>query len=112
LRLRRIRREAASGGAKEESTPMPTYKFEGMDSASHQVKDEVDAASEEEALKKIKEMGYFVSKIAEAGGKKGKKVPDTFSSSPFLPHSYRKPGTDYTEVGFARARCFEQGSSQ
>jgi type IV pilus assembly protein PilC len=52
---------------------MPIYKFEGMDSASHQVKDEVDAASEEEALKKIKEMGYFVSKIAEAAGKKGGK---------------------------------------
>src|SRR6266849_1550207 len=52
---------------------MPTYKFEAMDTAGGEVKDAVDAPSEEEAQQKIKQMGYFVTKITEvAGAKKGK----------------------------------------
>jgi len=52
---------------------MPTFKFEAMDAAGSEVKDQIDAASEEEAQLKIKQMGYFVTKIAESAGKKGKK---------------------------------------
>ena len=44
---------------------MPTYKFEAMDTAGGEVKDAVDAPSEEEAQQKIKQMGYFVTKIQE-----------------------------------------------
>ena len=52
---------------------MPTYKFEAMDTAGGEVKDAVDAPSEEEAQQKIKQMGYFVTKITEVTtGKKGK----------------------------------------
>jgi type IV pilus assembly protein PilC len=56
---------------------MPTFKFEAMDSAGQEVKDTVDAASEEEAQQKIKQMGYFVTKLSESAaaavkGKKGK----------------------------------------
>src|SRR5258708_643367 len=56
---------------------MPTYKFEAMDTTGGEVKDSVDAASEEEAQQKIRQMGYFVTKITETasgkkkGGKKG-----------------------------------------
>src|SRR5216683_5151280 len=54
-------------------TEMPTYKFEAMDTAGGEVKDAVDAPSEEEAQQKIKQMGYFVTKITEVTtGKKGK----------------------------------------
>src|SRR5437899_8368195 len=55
---------------------MPTYKFEAMDTAGGEVKDAVDAPSEEEAQQKIKQMGYFVTKITEVttGKKKGKKA--------------------------------------
>jgi type IV pilus assembly protein PilC len=43
-----------------------------MDTSGGEVRDEVDAASEEEAQQKIKQMGYFVTKITEkAGTKKG-----------------------------------------
>ncbi len=50
---------------------MPTYKFEAMDTSGAEVKDSVEALSEEEAQQKIKQMGYFVTKIVEvAGGKK------------------------------------------
>src|SRR5438477_6226112 len=53
---------------------MPTYKYEAMDTSGQEVKDTVDAATEEEAQQKIKQMGYFVTKITEvAGGKKGGK---------------------------------------
>jgi type IV pilus assembly protein PilC len=52
---------------------MPTYKFEAMDTAGSEVKDSVDAPSEEEAQQKIKQMGYFVTKITEVTtGKKAK----------------------------------------
>jgi type IV pilus assembly protein PilC len=49
---------------------MPTYKFEAMDTTGSEVKDSVEALSEEEAQQKIKQMGYFVTKITEVAGKK------------------------------------------
>src|SRR5438309_844540 len=49
---------------------MPTFKFEAMDTAGAEVKDSVDAASEEEAQQKIRQMGYFVTKLTETAGKK------------------------------------------
>ena len=58
---------------------MPTYQFEAMDAAGQEIRDEIDAASEEEAQTTIRQMGYFVTKIsvkkqAQAkGGSKGKK---------------------------------------
>jgi type IV pilus assembly protein PilC len=54
---------------------MPTYKFEAMDTSGEEGKDEIEATNEEEAQQKIKQMGYFVTKLtAQAGGKqKGKK---------------------------------------
>src|SRR5215472_4573765 len=52
---------------------MPTYKYEAMDTSGGEVKDSVEAVSEEEAQQKIRQMGYFVTKITEiAGGKKAK----------------------------------------
>jgi type IV pilus assembly protein PilC len=53
---------------------MPTYKFEAMDTTGSEVKDSVEALSEDEAQQKIKQMGYFVTKITEVatGKKKGK----------------------------------------
>src|SRR5919204_6050737 len=53
---------------------MPTYKFEAMDTTGGEVKDSVEALNEEEAQQKIRQMGYFVTKITEvAGTTKGKK---------------------------------------
>ncbi len=55
---------------------MPTYKFEALDTTGGEVKDSVEALSEEEAQQKIKQMGYFVTKIIEvqSGKKKDKKA--------------------------------------
>ena len=54
---------------------MPTFKFEAMDTTGAEVKDAVEAPTEEEAQQKIKQMGYFVTKITQISGKakKGKK---------------------------------------
>lgn len=53
---------------------MATFKFEAMDTTGGEVKDSVDAPSEEEAQQKIRNMGYFVTKITEVTQKgKGKK---------------------------------------
>jgi len=51
---------------------MATFKFEAMDSTGSEVKDSVEALSEDEAQQKIKQMGYFVTKITEVAGKKKK----------------------------------------
>src|SRR5438094_1389868 len=51
---------------------MPTFKFDAMDTTGKEVTDSVDDASEEEAQQKIKNMGYFVTKITEMADKKGK----------------------------------------
>src|SRR5437667_853665 len=52
---------------------MPTYKFEAMDTTGSEVKDSIDALNEEEAQQKIKQMGYFVTKLTAVGtGGKGK----------------------------------------
>src|SRR5271165_4397378 len=55
---------------------MPTFKYEAMDTSGGEVKDSVEAMNEEEAQQKIKQMGYFVTKITEQAGsrKKGKKA--------------------------------------
>lgn len=51
---------------------MPTYKFEAMDTTGGEVKDSVEAGSEEEAQQKIRQMGYFVTRLTEVAGKKKK----------------------------------------
>jgi type IV pilus assembly protein PilC len=53
---------------------MPTFKYEAMDTRGGEVKDSLEAVNEEEAQQKIRQMGYFVTKITEvAGSAKGKK---------------------------------------
>lgn len=61
-------------GPRRESTRMPSYKFEAMDTSGEEVKDQIEATNEEDAQQKIKQMGYFVTKLtAVGGGTKGKK---------------------------------------
>ncbi|MCH7721578.1 MAG: type II secretion system F family protein, partial [Planctomycetes bacterium] len=54
---------------------MPTFVYEAMNQAGQEVKDEVQAASSEDALSKIRNLGYFPTRIREKGGKK--KAPGT-----------------------------------
>src|SRR6516165_1845742 len=61
---------------------MATFKFEAMDTTGEEIKDQIEALNEEEAQQKIKQMGYFVTKltaIGQAGGKKKGKKGKTFT---------------------------------
>ncbi len=57
---------------------MPMYQFEAMDRTGQEIKDVIEAPSEEEAQTTIRQMGYFVTKISlkkaaaskRVGGKK------------------------------------------
>ena len=51
---------------------MPVYQYEAMDNTGAEVKDTIEAGSEAEAQQKIKEQGFFVTKISEKG-RSGKK---------------------------------------
>src|SRR5262245_13106624 len=52
---------------------MPTFKFEAMDTTGGEVKDSVDAATDEEAQQKIRQMGYFVTRLVAVVDKKKEK---------------------------------------
>src|SRR5215213_3902741 len=52
---------------------MPTYQYEAMDHSGKEVKDTVDAATQEEAQQLIRQKGFFVTKISERAGKAKKK---------------------------------------
>ena len=43
---------------------MPTFQFEAMDATGQEIKDLIEAPSEEEAQATIRQMGYFVTKIS------------------------------------------------
>jgi len=49
---------------------MPTYAFEAMNSSGQEVKDEIDAVSSEEAIAKIRQKGFFPTKVREKASKK------------------------------------------
>jgi type IV pilus assembly protein PilC len=42
---------------------MPIYQFEAMDRTGQEIKDVIEAPSEDEAQSTIRQMGYFVTKI-------------------------------------------------
>lgn len=52
---------------------MATFKYEAMDTTGGEVKDTIAAANEEEAQQKIRQLGYFVTKLTEVADKKGGK---------------------------------------
>lgn len=53
-----------------ETGPMRVYVFEAMDATGQEIRDEISAHSSEEAQSLIRQMGYFVTKIAPARPKR------------------------------------------
>lgn len=51
---------------------MPTFAYEAMNQSGQEVKDEIEAVSSEDALSKIRNLGYFPTRIREKGGTKSK----------------------------------------
>jgi len=49
---------------------MPTFQFEAMDATGQEIKDVIEAPSQEEAQATIRQWGYFVTKISPKKGRK------------------------------------------
>ena len=49
---------------------MPTFKYEALDSQGVGIKDEIEALSQKEAISKIRNMGYFPTKVHARGAVK------------------------------------------
>src|SRR4051794_9290120 len=63
---------------------MPTYAFEAMNSSGQEVKDEIEAATSDDAIKKIRSKGFFPTKVKEKAAKKSvrKKKEEETSLTP------------------------------
>jgi type IV pilus assembly protein PilC len=59
---------------------MPVFQYEAMDSRGQEVRAEVEAANQEEAITKIRALGQFPTQVRAKG--KGKKGPDPAASGP------------------------------
>lgn len=53
---------------------MPVFQYEAMDNTGLEIKETIEAGSEAEAQQKIREKGFFVTRIAESGRKKKSKA--------------------------------------
>ena len=49
---------------------MAMFQFEALNASGQEVKDEVEAPTKEEAVAKVRGLGYFPTKVAEKAGKK------------------------------------------
>lgn len=50
---------------------MPTFAFEGVDSKGQKVKQEIEASDKDDAMAKIKELGYYTTSVKEKAGSGG-----------------------------------------
>jgi len=64
---------------------MPTYHYEAMDSKGQEVKDVIEALSNEEAISKIRNLGYFPTKIREKGSRRRAKSESAKAKGPQRP---------------------------
>jgi type IV pilus assembly protein PilC len=53
---------------------MPTFNYEAMNQTGQEVKDEIEAQSTEEALAKIRGLGYYPTKLRQKGGRRAAKA--------------------------------------
>ncbi|MCG8404592.1 MAG: type II secretion system F family protein [Phycisphaerales bacterium] len=54
---------------------MAKFQYEAMDASGQEVKDEVEAPNSEEAIAKIRSLGYFPTKVRQKGGAKKAAAP-------------------------------------
>ncbi|MBX3438447.1 MAG: type II secretion system F family protein [Planctomycetaceae bacterium] len=79
---------------------MPTFTYEAMDNTGLEIKDTIDAPSEQEAQTMIREKGFFVTKISEkTSRKKGKTAVATKTQS-----KQRKKASGGLSIGGVRPK--------
>lgn len=60
---------------------MPVFQYAALDTQGVEIKDEIEALSQKEAISKIRNMGYFPTKVRERGGV-GKKAGAKAAAKP------------------------------
>jgi type IV pilus assembly protein PilC len=77
---------------------MPTYQYEAMNAQGQEVKDSIEALSTEEAISKIRNLGFFPTKIKERGATRrgAKKATGAAGDNP---RSGAAPGARYRSNG-------------
>jgi len=60
---------------------MPVFQYEALDAQGKEVKDELEALTSKEAISKIRNLGYFPTKVKSKGGL-GKKTKRTEAAKP------------------------------
>lgn len=68
---------------------MPIFQYEAMNAQGQEVKEEIEALSSEEAISKIRSMGYFPTKIREKGARK---IKPAKADKPGAPRKVRGTG--------------------
>src|SRR5687768_8713166 len=71
---------------------MPKFSYVAMDSRGKETKGTLDVSNQNEAIGRLKEMGYFPMKVAES--EKTKEKPDKKAKTPAGKGSARKGGLD------------------
>ena len=79
---------------------MPTFEFEAMDATGQEIRDVIDAATEEEAQTTIRGMGYFVTRITVKRAAAGETVldPSVVKPAPLAGERSRRLTPRETEV--------------
>jgi type IV pilus assembly protein PilC len=81
---------------------MATFQYEAMDNTGLEVKDTIEANSEQEAQSKIREKGFFVTKISEKGrGKKTKEGGKTKGDAKTQADGKKKVAVKKKKGGFS-----------
>jgi type IV pilus assembly protein PilC len=80
---------------------MPTFQYEAMDNTGLEVKDVIDAATEQDAQAKIREKGFFVTKIVEKGKGKKTKGDKTKGDAKTQADAKKKPAAKKKKGGFS-----------
>lgn len=80
---------------------MPTFQYEAMDNTGLEVKDVIDAPSEQDAQAKIREKGFFVTKIVEKGKGKKTKNDKTKGDAKTQADAKKKPAARRKKGGFS-----------
>lgn len=70
---------------------MATFQYEAMDNTGLEIKESIEANSEQEATQKIREKGFYVTKIVEKGRAKDKDKKKTKGDAKTAADGRRKP---------------------
>src|SRR5262245_12821550 len=79
---------------------MPKFNYVAMDSRGKETKGTLDVANQNEAISRLKEMGYFPTKVTEAEKVKEKSDKKSKAAAPSVATKGKKKGISLSIPGF------------